>query len=221
MSILFRSWLSAALVALPFAASAAPVTFNLSSKVTTLVGWSGLPSGTALGDSLDLSISYDSGAIPLVATPSGGGTRYDFDPASLSIAYTAGATTFTRSVTPLASASIIMRDNATDPAFFDSVDGLTFLINDGVSEQWQITLRGPTLDLINGASLPTFQDGRWAEQRTAFFELCRFQGPSSTFCDNGFLRANINAVPEPASLALAAVALAGLGLGRRCRPQAG
>jgi hypothetical protein len=216
-----RPWLTSLVLGVPLLAAAAPVTFSFDATVAALQSpWSG-PAGTALGDQIVVTVSFDSNASPLsVFLPPQGGTRTDFDPASLSISYTAAGTSYTRSVTGPAFGLVRMRDNAPDPDpiyFPEAVDGLTFLINDGVSEQWQLTLRGPTLDLITSGSLPTFQDDRWDNQRTAVFDICRYLGPTSIDCDNGYLRANI--VPEPVSLVLVAVALAGVTASRRRRPK--
>jgi hypothetical protein len=206
-------------------AAAAPVTFRFDTTVASQVGGAGWPAGTSLGAPIEVAVSFDSAATALSVTPNAGGTRTDFDPASLSITYTAAGTSYTRSAT--ASSLIRMRDNAPDPDpiyFPQIVDGLTFLINDEISEQWQLTLRGPTLDLITGGALPTFQDARWDNQRTAVFEICRYLSPTSTTCDNGYLAANVNPVPEPVSLALVATALAALSVAQtashRRRPSA-
>lgn len=56
-----------------------------------------------------------------------------------------------------------LRDNAPDPDPLNAnqiIDGLTFIAFDGISDSIQVTLRGPTLDLIANGQLPTVQDER-------------------------------------------------------------
>jgi hypothetical protein len=211
-----RAWAGALLLAAPLWAVATPVTFTFETTIAASVqgGGSPWPAGFAVGNPLTVSVTFDSGATVNATRNDGNGnpTVYDYDPSSLSFTLTAGAFTETQSFVTFHSGLMRVRDDALDPdGHGDLVDGITFQIVDG-DETWTLFLRGPTLDLINGHALPTAQDSRWANQRLAFFQICRFS-PTADGCDLGNLDANV--IPEPGSLALIATALAGLGVRRR------
>lgn len=221
-----RNVLAAALLASSAGAQAALVTFNFNMTVADAVApasdpniWDIVPVGTPI----NVTYSYDSGAALLsTTTAAGGGTQKNFagDSLVLTIAVPSAGFTQTFDFATLGSGRIILRDNYPDPSFGDLIDGLSLSLTDitdpNVVTSFGLILRGPTLDLVNGA-LPMLQDPRWAAQRTVGFQICRDTPRSSdpNDCDLGLLQAR--AVSAPPTLALAALGLLGLAAARRPR----
>ncbi len=200
-------------------AQAVPVTFNFSSTVTLGNPFGGgvVDPAFAVGTTLDISVTFDSAAafVTTRLDSDGNPTVFDFDPGSISMTISGGGVTRTNAFEPGGSGLIRIRDSAQNPdcgsgnpftSLCTLVDGISFLlISPDALTSWSLILRGTTLDLITGAVLPTSQDSRWDNQEIAVLSICSVATADAPTCDAGELSATVSAVPEPSTLALAAL----------------
>lgn len=224
--MMFKRFASAAALAvLTCAAHAAPVTFTFSTVISSVIQPPDIPGGfpaiVAAGAAMSVSVTFDSDAtLQQSLTNATGGVRNRFDPSSLSIAFSIGAISGNPTYANLGSGQILVRDDFADPNNpAELVDGITFSLTDigdpNVLTNFQLTLRGPVLDLINNGALPTAQDPRWDNLRTAAFGICRSSPANQNSCDLGGFQALVQGVPEPSTLTLAGLGLMAAGVRRR------
>jgi hypothetical protein len=206
---------------LPMAANAVPITWEITGEIDDVDG----TSPAALGDMFRVLINFDTDASLNIAQTGGRfdpGTRYQYDASGLSFLVSLEGQ-LDQLITPIAGGINLLwlRDNSGDRFLGGEppeVDGLSFAILDADAYGFSPIFRGDILDIFTGGDLPTTPDQRLLDLAISAFQITTADGFASGRVDT------ISRVPEPGTLALFGLGLAGMGLSRRrkkTRPSGG
>lgn len=215
-----RALLTAAVLGLPIAVSAAPITFRLTGHIDSVTTF---PVPVVAGDTFSADVSFDSAAALLNQNRPG---RYVYDPSSIAMRITLGAFgPFTPTFDPNQGGTLFVRNNSPFPSLTDPpVDGLTFGLteSDGPDSIISILFVMRSLDtsILSSGDVPTSLDPRLFTGFDHAFQVCFSSINNQGSCDRGQMDATIEGgqrVPEPPLTALLATGLVGLAWVRRRR----
>jgi len=213
-------WAAAASLTTPLGANASEVMWRVQGSIDVVEG-AAVPGGINVGDAFSLVLHFDTDAPvtnPSVCGDGGVGTlcRHNGDPALYYSDIQLGSLFVPSFSDSAGGQSTIVRNNAPDPAFGDTVDGYTFGVrrfyDASENTNAQVLLRGPEdLGVVtDGRMLPAVPPAGLMNLRSRVFQICDSQVDFD--CHYLEVSGTINsivAVPEPETLALM---IAGLGM---------
>lgn len=197
----------------PMAANADLINWEFNGVINEATG----SSSSSVGDTFRVVVGFDTDAT-LIQAQTGGrfgaGTRYEYDASGVSFHVSLQGQP-DQWITPVAGGVNLLwlRDNSADRSCceFAEVDGLTFALLDANGFGVSIILRGSILDIFNSGDLPFDPDPRLLD-----LEITAFQWIVEDGTTIGAI-SSITRVPEPGTLALLGIGLAGMGLAGRRR----